>query len=83
MRKSPAITASPSTTRLTARLSGTNQAWKAPAIRASNASGSTVSIRTRHEVRTDPGAAASQSAGKRSKCSPEKGAGDTPSAKSV
>ena len=73
MRKSAAITASPSTTRLTARLSATNQAGKSSAMIRSAASASAASMRTSHEVTTRPGAATSQSAGKSANISPENG----------
>ena len=83
MRKSAATTASPSTTRLTARLSGTNHFGR------SRGDALLDLVRPRGvdphqaEVTTFPGAAASQSAGKRSNISPENGRGSTPSAKTV
>ena len=76
MRKSPAMTALSSRTRLTARLSGTNHSFRRSTISSSARQPST---RMRAEVTRTPGAAANQSAGKAEKRVPSNGLSDTPS----
>jgi len=76
MRKSPATIAAPSSTWLTARLSGTNHSCKACDSRSSSGGVSTL---TSADVTRWPGALASQSLGKTSKSAGSKGRSPRPS----
>jgi hypothetical protein len=79
--KSPAITAVSSRTRLTARLSGTNQSWINGSISASS-SGAGMYIRCA-EVMRAPGISASQSSGNTSHAAGSKGRDSPLSMKAV